>query len=40
MIPTKSEEHVDWLEQQLFLIKDVALPNYLHTQIGQEEVEG
>jgi bacterioferritin len=36
-ILTESEEHVDWLEQQLELIKQVGLQNYLQTQIGAGE---
>jgi bacterioferritin len=28
------EEHVDWLETQLNLIKNVGLENYLQSQIG------
>jgi bacterioferritin len=28
------EEHIDWLEAQLQIIKDVGLPNYLAEQIG------
>jgi bacterioferritin len=39
-ILTESEEHVDWLEQQLGLIESVTLPNYLQSQMGQEEEEG
>ncbi len=31
----ESEEHVDWLEQQLHLIKEVGLQNYLTEQIGE-----
>ena len=36
----ESEEHVDWLETQIGLIKDVGLQNYLQTQIGEEEAAG
>jgi bacterioferritin len=36
-ILTESEEHVDWLEQQLNLIKEVGLQNYLQSQMGEEE---
>ncbi len=32
-----SEEHVDWLETQLMLIDEVGLPNYLQSQMGEEE---
>ena len=35
-ILTESEEHVDWLETQLSLIKDVGLQLYLQHQIGEE----
>lgn len=33
----ESEEHVDWLETQLGLIKAVGLPNYLTEQMGEAE---
>ena len=36
-ILTESEEHVDWLEQQLNLIAQVGLQNYLQSQIGEAE---
>jgi bacterioferritin len=36
-ILVESEEHVDWLEQQLNLISQVGLENYLQSQMGQEE---
>lgn len=32
-----SEEAIDWLETQHSLIKQVSLPNYLQTQIGDSE---
>ncbi len=35
-----SEEHVDWLEMQLDLIKQVGLQNYLQSQIGEEPAHG
>jgi len=35
-ILVESEEHVDWLETQLGLIKEVGLQLYLHHQIGEE----
>jgi bacterioferritin len=38
-ILVESEEHVDWLEQQLNLIAQVGLQNYLQTQIGEAEAE-
>ena len=31
------EEHVDWLEAQLHMIKEVGIDNYLATQIHKEE---
>jgi len=34
-ILTESEEHVDWLEQQLGLIEAVGLQNYLQEKIGE-----
>jgi bacterioferritin len=36
-ILVESEEHVDWLETQLSLIKDVGLQHYLQNQIGEHE---
>ncbi len=36
-ILVESEEHVDWLETQLSLIKDVGLQLYLQNQIGEGE---
>ncbi len=33
----ESEEHVDWLEQQLNLIAQVGLQNYLTEQMGSAE---
>jgi bacterioferritin len=38
-ILTESEEHVDWLEQQLHLIAQVGLQNYLQSQMGEGEGE-
>jgi bacterioferritin len=35
-ILVESEEHVDWLETQLHLIKTVGLQNYLTEQMGEE----
>jgi len=37
VILTESEEHVDWLEQQLHLITQVGLQNYLTEQMGAGE---
>jgi len=39
-ILVESEEHVDWLETQLGLIKDVGLELYLQNQIGEHEEGG
>lgn len=36
-ILVESEEHVDWLETQLDLIKRLGLENYLITQVGGGE---
>jgi bacterioferritin len=36
-ILVESEEHVDWLETQLDLIKTLGLQNYLSEQMGEEE---
>ena len=33
-ILTESEEHVDWLETQLFRIDKVGIQNYLAEQMG------
>ena len=33
-ILSESEEHVDWLETQLFRIESVGLENYLTEQLG------
>ena len=38
-ILTESEEHVDWLETQLNVIKDVGMENYLSQQLGKEEAK-
>jgi bacterioferritin len=39
-ILVESEEHVDWLETQLSVIKDIGLPMFLQHQIGEEEGGG
>ena len=36
-ILVESEEHVDWLETQLGLIKTLGLENYLAEKMGEEE---
>ena len=36
-ILTSEEEHIDWLEAQLELIRQVGEPNYLAQQIHEEE---
>lgn len=33
----ESEEHVDWLEAQLGIIKDVGIQNYLAQKLGEGE---
>lgn len=35
-ILVESEEHVDWLETQIDLIRQLGLQNYLMTQVGEE----
>ena len=39
-ILVESEEHVDWLETQIDLIKRLGLENYLLTQVGEEAANG
>jgi bacterioferritin len=36
-ILVESEEHVDWLETQLSVIRDIGLQLYLQHQIGEEQ---
>lgn len=36
----ESEDSVDWLEAQLDLIKTMGLPNYLVTQVGEDDKSG
>lgn len=38
-ILTESEEHVDWLETQLNVIKEVGMENYLSEQLGQQDAK-
>jgi bacterioferritin len=35
-ILTDEEEHVDWLEAQLFMIKEIGIENYLAKQMHKE----
>ena len=35
----QSEEHVDWLESQLHVIKEIGLENYLSEQLGGGEAK-
>ena len=39
-ILVESEEHVDWLETQLDLISKLGLPNYMVTQVGEDDGAG
>jgi len=39
-ILVESEEHVDWLETQLDLIRQVGIQNYLQEQIGESDEGG
>ena len=36
-ILTDEEEHVDWLEAQLFMIKEIGVENYLSKQMHKDE---
>ncbi len=36
-ILVESEEHVDWLETQLGIIKDIGVAEFLSQQLGEEE---
>ena len=35
-ILVESEEHVDWLESQLGVIKDIGIERYLAEQMGED----
>jgi bacterioferritin len=39
-ILAESEEHVDWLETQLYLIDTIGMENYLTEQMGEDEDKG
>ena len=39
-ILVESEEHVDWLETQLGIIKEIGIQNYLSEQLGGDKEEG
>ncbi len=39
-ILVESEEHVDWLDTQLDLISKMGMPNYMVTQVGEEDAAG
>ena len=36
-ILVESEEHVDWLDTQLDLISKMGMPNYMVTQVGEDD---
>ncbi|MCC7087178.1 MAG: hypothetical protein IT427_19420 [Pirellulales bacterium] len=39
-ILVESEEHVDWLETQLGIVKEIGIAEYLSQQLGEEEEGG
>ena len=39
-ILVESEEHVDWLDTQLDLISKMGMPNYMVTQVGEDDGAG